>query len=253
MKVMKYILLVLGYFLMSGACYANQANVSFGLVKEGSFLLSKTPNTLRDGLRVHSLIGYLPTGTRVIVEDKQVVTNLNTSDNETYYFVKSELGIHGLLREDLLIQAYGRKLAVSIASFPIQIHQPTATLKSPIKRFTLGRYGGDYLEITGESEKGFYDIVLHRSNYKSTYLPETEKVRLKKLYVERNQVALLNPSNELLKIEFDNSWSSVPAVDDYYFKEIINKIKDKVGDNLGKIKAMIGDINRLSMSFRWVY
>ena len=242
---MKYFLLILSYFLITNICFANQSNVNFGLVKQGSFLLNKTPNTLRDGLWVHGLIGYLPTGTRVIIKDKQDVTNLRTSDNETYYFVKSEFGIQGLLREDLLIKANGRKLAVSIASYPIQIHQSVATLQNPHKRFTLGRHGGDYLEITGESEEGFYDVILHRAIYKSIGLPETEKARLKKLYVNQNQVALLDPSEKSLKKEFDSTWSSIVGADDDSFKKIINKIKDKIGTDFDKIKSIITNINDL--------
>ena len=200
------ILLILGCFLFCNACSASQSDVKYGLVKQGSFLLSKKPDTLRDGRWVYSLIGYLPTGTRVIIGEKKAVTNLQTSEDEKYYFVKSELGIQGLLREDLLIPANGRKLAVSIARTSIPVSQPNATLKNNRTRFYLGRYGGNYLEITGESEKGFYDVILHRENYKSTGLPEIEKARLKKFFVEQNQVAVLDPSDPSLKKDFDAIW-----------------------------------------------
>ena len=245
MRIISNAFQILVCLMLPGICISDQSDINFGLVKEGSFLLSEAPNILRDGIWVHSLIGYLPTGTRVIVKNKKLVTNLKTSDDETYYLVKSEMGIHGLLRDDLLIQSNGKKLAVSIASYPIQIHQPNATLDNPSKRFTLGRHGGNYLEVTGESEEGFYDVVLHRANYESTGLPETEKARLKKFYVERKQVALLDPNDSSLAREFDISWSSVTLANENIFQDVINTIKDKTAGDFEKIKTIITDANDL--------
>ena len=220
--------------------------VKLGLVKNGAFLLSPEPDTLRDNLLVHSLTGYLPTGTRVVIGDEKIVTNLSSSDDEKYYFVKSELGISGLLREDLLIHANGRRLAISIASYLIQIHQPNATLEKPTKRFKIGRYGGDYFEVTGETEAGFYDVILHRASYESTGLPATENARLKKIYVEKKQVSFLDPSNADLLTEFNKAWNTVVDINDSYFDDVLNTVKNNMGeDNLEKIKTMLGDINNL--------
>jgi len=220
--------------------------VKLGLVKNGAFLLSREPDTLRDNLLVHSLTGYLPTGTRVVIGDEKIVTNLSSSDDEKYYFVKSELGISGLLREDLLIHANGRRLAISIASYLIQIHQPNATLVKPTKRFKIGRYGGDYFEVTGETEAGFYDVILHRASYESTGLPATENARLKKIYVEKKQVSFLDPSNADLLTEFNKAWNTVVDINDSYFDDVLNTVKNNMGeDNLVKIKTMLGDINNL--------
>jgi len=232
-------------FLLPGIACADSHETDYGLVREGSFLLSMTPDTYRDGVRVHSLIGYLPTGTRVIVGDAHQVTNLKTSEDETYYSVRSELGVHGLIREDLLIKSNGKKLAVSIASFPIQVHQPNATLDSPRKRFTLGRHGGNYLEVTGETEPGFYDVVLHRQNIEGTNLPATEKARLKKFYVERGQVALLDPDDSSLRGEFDIFWTEIPFANEQLFIDAIQQIKERTGEDFDKIKAVMTDINDL--------
>lgn len=91
-----------------------------------------------------------------------IVLSSKLTADEKYYFVKSELGLSGLLREDLLVHANGRRLAISIASYLIPVHQPNATLEKPTKRFKIGRYGGDYFEVTGETEAGFYDVILYR-------------------------------------------------------------------------------------------
>lgn len=245
MKIIKgYALLCVGILLCNTAV-ANEQKINFGLVKQGAFLLSKKPDVLREDRKVHSLVGYLPTGTRVVVGDKQIVTNLKTSNNEVYYQVKSELGIQGLLREDLLIQAKGRRLAVSIAGFEIPVHQPNATLDNPRKRFDLGRHGGNYLEITGETEEGFYDVVLHRANPEASGLPATENARLKKFFVEQKQVSLLDPNDEDLRREFDSSWSPITNLNDEPFQELLVRIKDKLNDDFDKVKALIADVNDL--------
>jgi hypothetical protein len=233
--------------LFAGIAQAQDpVKVELGLVKSGAFLLSLEPDTLRDNLLVHSLTGYLPTGTRVVIGEEKIVTNLSSSDDEKYYFVKSELGLSGLLREDLLVHANGRRLAISIASFLIQVHQPSATLNKPAKRFKIGRYGGDYFEVTGESEAGFYDVVLHRASHESTGLPPTEKARLKKLYVENKQVSFLDPSDADLLTEFNKAWNTVVDINDSYFNDVLDTVKNNMGeDSLENIRTMLGDINNL--------
>ena len=233
--------------LVSSSAFAESlTNAKLGLVKNGAFLLSEKPTTPREGQLVHNLVGYLPTGTRVIIEKEITVTNLSSTDDELYYFVKSELGISGLLREDLLVKSEGRKLAISVSSIELQIHQPNATLKKPTKRFKIGRHGGDYFEITGESEKGFYDVLLHRANYEKSKLPATEKARLKKLYIKRGLVSILDPSNSTLLSELNNSWNSMVNINDSYFDDILNEIQKKIGNvGVGKLKNLLGSINNL--------
>ena len=240
-------LLVAFVILFSNIAQAQESGiVALGLVKNGAFLLSQEPDTLRDNLLVHSLTGYLPTGTRVVIGEEKIVTNLSSSDDEKYYFVKSELGLSGLLREDLLVHANGRRLAISIASFLIQIHQPYATLEKPTKRFKIGRYGGDYFEVIGETEAGFYDVILHRAGHESTGLPPTEKARLKKLYVENKQVSFLDPSDADLLTEFNKAWNTVVDINDSYFNDVLNTVKNNMGeDSLENIRTMLGDINNL--------
>lgn len=243
-KISGYVLFCIG-MLLCDTIIADALKTNFGLVKQGAFLLSKKPDTLREDKKVHSLVGYLPTGTRVVVGDEQTVTNLKTSNNEVYYEVKSELGIQGLLREDLLIRAEGRKLAVSIASFEIPVHQPNATLTAPRKRFDLGRYGGNYLEITGETEEGFYDVVLHRANPDASNLPATEKARLKKFFVEQKQVSLLDPNDDGLKREFDSTWSPISDFNEEPLKKLLVIIKGKINDDIDNVRSLITDVNDL--------
>ena len=78
-------LLVVFVILFSNIAQAQESGiVALGLVKNGAFLLSQEPDTLRDNLLVHSLTGYLPTGTRVVIGEEKIVTNLSSSDDEKY-------------------------------------------------------------------------------------------------------------------------------------------------------------------------
>lgn len=240
-RAVKYCLILL---FVTWHVHAAPLVTSYGLVKSGSFVLSEQPDLKRGDRLVHSLVGYLPVGTRVIVEGKRIVTNLKNIQNETYYLIKSELGVGGLIREDLLIRADNKKLAISIASFEIAIHQPNATKDNPTIRFYLGRNGGNYLELTGESSEGFYDAILHRPNSKNASLPSSEKVRLNKKYVEQKLVSVLDPSDPYLKNELRSVWTNLDQKDNY-FDMVVQKVKDKVKDNDIAITQLLGDINDL--------
>ena len=246
MKITSRILIVLFVSLTSSV---GAKGLNFGLVKEGSFLLSRLPDKPKDGFRVHSLVGYLPVGTRVLIGTRKEVRNIKTSEKEIYYYVKSDIGVHGLLKEDLLIQSEGDKLAVSIASFAIPVHQPHATLENQKKRFDLGKYGGHYLRIVGESEPGFYDVILHRNHYEKYNLPQTERGRLKKFFVEKNLVSVLDPGDSSLTKEFHQSWRSLDVDDESFIKESVNKLVDKIGEDPGVVKSLLFDISNLQCLF----
>jgi len=216
-----------------------------GLVKRGAFLLSLKPDTFRDGIKVHSLIGYLPTGTRISIGTKKEITNLKTTEEELYYRVKSEMGTSGWLRSDLFIASSGRKLAISIASFDIAVHQPDATLQKPFIRFRVGRYGGNYFEVTGETEEGFYDVVLHRAHYKASGLPATENARLKKLYVRNKQVSLLDPEDSELLADLNRRWLPLESSDESFLMEMSSKLTEKLGADIGDINQILENLNDL--------
>lgn len=214
-----------------------------GLVKQGAFLLSSQPDTFKDGVKVHSLIGYLPTGARISLGTEKEITNLKSSKVEKYSYVKSEMGISGLLRQDLLVRSEGRKLAISVASFEIPVHQPFATLEKDAVRFKVGRYGGNYFEVVGETENGFYDVVLHRTNYVGTGLPPTEKARLKKLLVASEQVVFLDPEDEDLLSDLDRKWLPLEHSKESFISNLSSELTEKVGVERVDIEQLLGDID----------
>lgn len=219
------------------------AKINLGLVKKGAFLLSFEPNKLKNNDLVHSLIGYLPAGTRVKISEKRFIRNMKTTQIESYYSVVSEFGTRGLVREDLLVKSNGKILAISVASYPIIIHQKYATLLNEKKLLTLGSRSGNYLEITGEKTKGFYDAILHRNIIKNSLLPKEEKVRLKKFYVQKNKVSILDPSDSSLVKMFNKEWNVISVSDETFIKTVTKKIKSKLKITDSKLYNYLLSVN----------
>jgi len=217
---------------------------TLAIVTEHAFLLSLTPDTSREGVRVHSLIGYLPTGTVISVGEDRTINNLTKGREETYYTVVSETGFSGLLRSDLFVRVNNRPVVVSTASYDIPVHQPNATLSTPRIRFHLGRFGGNYLEITGETEEGFYDVILHRAR-PTAALPPTEAGRLKKQYERLGHISIVRPeSGEDLVASFP-SWKDISEIENDAFASVMDKLTERTDKELETVKAFLGDLNNL--------
>lgn len=234
------VVLIIVFFLLGiGSTDAYQYKPA--IVTQGAFLLSKTPDKVRDNVKVHSLIGYLPTGTKVFFAMPKKLTNLAKGIEEVYYEVFSVLGISGLLREDLFVPVKDNPIGVSVASYEIPIFQPDDTSRV---RFKLGRYGGNYLEIIGETESGFFDVVLHRAHPTDT-LPEKEHGRLKKIYVEIGHVSIVKPGHVDSSVINTLQWSSGMKPDNTLINDIIDKLKDKLGDDVNKARTFLREVNDL--------
>jgi len=218
--------------------------ISPAIVTENAFLLSMRPDTPREGVQVHSLVGYLPGGTVVSVGEERVINNLTRGVEETYHSVISETGFSGLLRSDLFVRVETRPIVVPTASYEIPIHQPNATLASPRVRFFLGRFDGNYLEITGETEEGFYDVLLHRSG-SSVALPATEAGRLKKSYEKQGQVSIVWPGSGEKLVESFASWRAALLASDGSLGPVLEKLSQRTNQDIQILKAFLGDINNL--------
>ncbi len=214
------------------------------IVTNNAFLLSLTPDISREGVRVHSLVGYLPAGTVISVGEERVINNLTRGEEETYSAVVSETGFSGLLRSDLFVRVNRRPLVVSTASYDIPIHQPNATLSSPRIRFHLGRFDGNYLEITGESEEGFYDVLLDRTSPSPT-LPATEAGRLKKSYERQGQVSIVRPGSGEELVESFALWQEGSPIVDRSLAPVLDTLSERADKEVQTIKAFLGDINNL--------
>ena len=214
------------------------------IVKLNAFLLSRHPDTQRDDSQVHSLVGYLPSGTKVWVGQATELTNLTEGRRETYHYVYSELGYQGLLREDLFIPVTQNPIAVATASYDIPLFQPTATLESMKKRLTLGRYGGNFLEIVGESEPGFYDVILHRANPTDRY-PARENCRLWKKHEQEGHVSVVRPESVVEDTRSIPQWTRGLPLDAQLIDEIIAAVQDTYKDQIAAIRGFLGDLSNL--------
>lgn len=235
---------VIAAFLLCIAQAVKAEQYRPAIVTEGAFLLSKYPDTVRDEIKVHHLVGYLPTGTKVYVGNQHILNNLSKGEKESYNEIVSDIGVTGLLREDLFVLVENRPVAVTVASYEIPIHQPYASLQKPSVRFTLGRYGGNYLEITGEEEEGFYDVILHRAHPVAS-LPATEPGRLKKEYAEKGHVIITYPQPVDSRDADFPVWTAGAPLEAPFIDELLQKVRDKLGDDLDTARSFLQDLNAL--------
>ena len=98
--------------------YANAEESRYALVTKGAFLLSETPDLLRDGRYVYSKEGYLPIGTIVYIGDP--ITIKEGRKPKRYYLVESEVGLAGHLREDLFARFSGNDVLVPIGRYKLE-------------------------------------------------------------------------------------------------------------------------------------
>ncbi len=226
---------------------ASAVDYSVGIVIEGAFLLSDIPNVKRENRYVYGLVGYLPVGTRVYLNgETEEVTNLSEGGRDTYFHVFSSIGIKGLIRQDRFQKVDGNRIAVAVSSYEVALHNPDpATDPDPAKgKFkkmgTIGRYGGNYLEITDDGDEIFYKAILHRS-HPTANLKKSEKVRLWKELVNQGAVILVNPE----KFSETNLpaplWSKYDVVEKESVEVLVEKVKEKFGDNLDKVREWLGD------------
>lgn len=162
-----------------------------GLVMGNTFLISEQPDTQRNNRRVHGLVGYLPTGTRVYFQEKQrTISNLTEGSPEIYYKVFSSIGIDGLIREDRFIRVEGQNSIAKVIR-SIWLHHPNPGKGKFRKLLEIGRYDNAYLEITHSDDTFHYAKLIRREN--TAGLPKEEPVRLWKEYINQGDVIIVEP------------------------------------------------------------
>ena len=219
---------------------AHATEYELGIVTQNAFVVSKKPKVKRGRKLTYGLVGYLPIGTRVFFRDiPEKINNLKKGQPETYYPVSSSIGIEGLLREDLFVPVNEKHIAVVIGRDPITLHNPDPSKGKFKKLLTMGRYDNAYLEITDETSSHYLAFLKRRN--KATNLPEIESVRLWKEYVDSGSVILIKP-HQSLRIP---KWAEQEKLDNDSVKEIIEKIKDKLGDKLKQAKSILIDANTI--------
>lgn len=216
-----------------------------GIVTEGAFLLSEEANARREGKLVHDLVGYLPIGTRVyFIDEVKTINNLTEGRPERYYLVLSSIGISGLLREDPFVQVKDKPIAIVVSNKQIALHNPDPAKGKFRTLLTVGPYDNAYLEITDMSDPEFIHAVLNR-RAKTTDLPKAEGVRLWRENVRFGSVTVVNPqtfNDQNLPVP---RWSKPEELDDSFVDELIQKVEDKLGNDLDQVRQFLSDASTI--------
>lgn len=230
---------------------ATASEYRLGISIQRAFLLSDSPDSRKGDQLVHSLVGYLPTGTIVYFSGpRRKLYNHNDEVHEYYYRVDTDIGYSGLLREDLFIEVYDQAIAIPVAPRKIWLYHPTLPNNPDAparKMLQFSRTDGVYLEIVSISDPEYYDVILHRAE-PGAFLPSTEKGRLKKVNVRSAALKLVKPINPSEVKNFDQiipKWSEKENIEQRYIQKIAEVLKEKVPEVAIDLRSFFSDLNRL--------
>jgi hypothetical protein len=248
MRTIRILLLNLLLFIACLPAYSAE-DLGYGITKQGAFILSLEPDVERNGGKRHSLTGYLPVGTVVKASPGKNITHIDTYIEYPYYYVESELGFAGLVREDLIELANGRKLAVVVSNGEISLDARNTQSGARNPKIKITRSGGHYLEVMSDSEANFYDVVLHRGNTANGLLPATEEFRLFKKFVEENAVNILDPDDTSLEQRIEWSFGRPENVEQNIISELAAQIREQMADygadQIGELLSTVNDVQCL--------
>jgi hypothetical protein len=240
-RMKRYLFLVL---LMSLFCSGETQgrSIQAAFVKKGAFLLSETPTVWRGGRLIHDLIGYLPIGTVVYFDDPPALRKLfnwETDQEETYLFAETDLGMAGLLREDLKVHLEKTPVLIPVGNRSIPIYTSNSTKDRQQKLSEFSRSDGEYLRLLDDRDDEFYDVELSWPKGKSP--PDRGKIR--KRWVTVGEVSLL--SQETVKQKPPRIIRGDPSQKDQYLVKIAQKVQDTVGLKMEEIISFLKDLDSL--------
>ena len=204
----------------------------YAVVTQGAFLLSEEPTRPRRNPRYHSLLGYLPIGTIVeFAEEEAKIFSRRNDRSETYVKVRSELGLTGLLRQDLFVKFGNRPIVVPTGPDEIPFYRepyPESDKPSDCQDgrtcIRFSRNDDVHLEITDDSHQEYYGVKLYRHRRVRDYRCEEPG------WISRERIGvdlkLLDPTADAVRMA---SWESVPHQDEA-IEEIIAKVGDRFDD-----------------------
>ncbi len=206
---------------------AQDVTYSVGIVNVGAFLLSEDASVKREGNYIHGLVGYLPVGTRVYIEEQvKVIRNLRTTKQEKYYAVLSSIGIKGLLREDLFTRAQDKTIAVVLSSAKIPLHHPDDIKGEQKAIMEVGRYDNAYLKLADNTDNEYILAELISKGRDGTDA-EPVSVRLWRQYITLGKVKEVKPLRlDGQSVSFPE-WTDNEKLDETSIKQIFEKIKIK--------------------------
>ena len=234
-----FLLLTLG-LVFGGEGKAQETRAAF--VTRGAFLLSERPTVWRSGRLVHDLIGYLPVGTVVYFDEDSATRKLfnwEADREEKYLFVETEIGMAGLLREDLKVNLEKTPVLIPIGNRSIPIYTSNSTKDKVQKLSEFSRSDGVYLRLVDEKDDEFYGVELSWPKGKSP--PDKGKVR--KRWVNIGEVALLSP--EIIRQKPSRISRDDAAQKEEMLAKIAQKVRDTVGTKMEEILSFLKDLDSL--------
>ena len=227
-------------FLFFDESYAQDLSAAF--VKQGAFILSKEPVLPRGGRLVHDLTGYLPVGTIVYFDRSSGIRKLFNWENdqeETYLLVESDVGLTGLLREDLKVDLGNNRVLVPVGNRRIPIYTISSTKDRVQKLSEFSRSDGKYLRVTDDKDDEFYIVELTWPKGKS--LPDRGKLRKK--WVSSGEVLLLSP--EKITPNVPRITAGDQTQKDEYLSKIAKKVQETVGMRMEEVLSFLKDLDSL--------
>ena len=238
-KTCLFFVLFVGLFF-SSETHAQRTQAAF--VTRGAFLLSEKPTVWRSGRLVHDLIGYLPIGTVVYFDGDAAIKKLfnwESDREEKYLFVETDIGIAGLLRENLKVNLEKAPVLIPAGNRTLPIYTPNSTKERLQKLSEFSRSDGEYLRLVDDKDDEFYDVELSWPRDKSP----ADKGRIRKRWVTIGELLLL--SKETIKQKPPRISRGDQAQKDGTLMKIAQKIQNTAGLKMEEILSFLKDLDSL--------
>jgi hypothetical protein len=240
-RIKTYLIFVfLTALFFSNETHAKNTQAAF--VTRGAFLLSEKPTVWRSGRLIHDLIGYLPIGTVVYFDGDAAIKKLfnwESDREEKYLFVETDIGIAGLLREDLTVNLEKAPILIPVGNRTFPIYTPNSTKERLQKLSEFSRSDGAYLRLVDDKDNGFYDVELSWPKDKSP----ADKGRIRKQWVTAGEILLL--SKETINQKPPRISRGDQAQKDGTLMKIAQKIQNTAGLNVPEILSFLNDLDSL--------
>jgi hypothetical protein len=239
MRIKKYLFLALIMALLfSSETHAQKIQTAF--VTKGAFILSENPTIWKSGRLVHELIAYLPIGTVVYFDYNSAIKKLfnwESDQEEKYLFVETDIGMTGLLREDLKVNLEKAPVLIPVGNRSIPIYTSNSTKDKVQKLSEFSRSDGEYLRLIDDKDDEFYNVELTWPKGKSP--PDRGKIR--KRWVNIGEVLLL--SQETINQNPPHVSRGDHAQKDDYLSKIAQKVQDTVGMKMEEVLSFLKDLD----------
>lgn len=241
-RLKRHLLFVLTMVLLLPV-HTHAENVRAAFVIKGAFILSEKPSVWKNARLVHDLIGYLPIGTVVYFDPDAEMRELFNYDRdmyEHYLFVETDIGLAGLLRNDLKVDLDETRVLIPVGNRRIPIRTQNSTKYHVRTLSEFSRSDGVYLTVLDDQDPEFYDVELP---WTGTAQRPPDRGRLRKRWVAEGEALLLYP--EAIQREHPRISEGNKAQDDGYLSRIAEKVRGTVGMDIATITSFLKDLDAL--------